>query len=52
MWSPTKLDFPFYDFFVIYYDFFKDSAKINKKRKRQNHCHCSKTTVQNRLGVI
>jgi hypothetical protein len=20
MWSPTKLDFPFYDFSVIYYD--------------------------------
>ena len=33
MWSPTKLDFLFYDFSVIYYDFFKDSAKINKKRK-------------------
>jgi hypothetical protein len=21
MWSPTKFDFSFYDFFVIYYDF-------------------------------
>jgi hypothetical protein len=30
MWSPTKLDFPFYDFYVIYYDFFKNSAEINK----------------------
>jgi hypothetical protein len=34
MWSLTKLDFPFYDFSVIYYDFFKDSAKINKKEKK------------------
>jgi hypothetical protein len=33
MWSPTKLDFLFYDFSVIYYDFFKDSAEINKKEK-------------------
>jgi hypothetical protein len=29
MWSPTKLDFLFYNFFVIYYDF----SKINKKEK-------------------
>ena len=27
MWSPTKLDFPFYDFSVIYYDF----PKIQRK---------------------
>jgi hypothetical protein len=33
MWSPTKLDFLFYDFSVIYYDFFKYSGKINKKDK-------------------
>jgi hypothetical protein len=33
MWSLTKLDFLFYDFSVIYYDFFKDSAEINKKEK-------------------
>jgi len=30
MWSPIKLDFSFYDFFTIYYDFFKDSTKINE----------------------
>jgi hypothetical protein len=36
MWSPTKLDFTFYDFSVIYYDFLKDSAEINKKSKKQN----------------
>jgi hypothetical protein len=35
MWSPTKLDFTFYDFSVIYYDFFKDSAEINKKAKNK-----------------
>jgi hypothetical protein len=33
MWRPTKLDFLFYDFSVIYYDFFKDSDEINKKEK-------------------
>jgi hypothetical protein len=33
MWSPTKLDFPFYDFSVIYYDFSKILAEINKKDK-------------------
>ena len=33
MWSPTKLDFLFYDFSVIYYDFFKDSVEINKNEK-------------------
>ena len=35
MWSPTKLNFYFYNFSVIYYDFFKDSAKINKKGKNK-----------------
>jgi hypothetical protein len=35
---------------MIYYDFFKDSAEINKKDKRQNHRYSNKTTVQNRLG--
>ena len=29
MWSPKKLNFLFYDFSVIYYDFFKDSAERN-----------------------
>jgi hypothetical protein len=45
MLSPTKLDFLFYDSFVIYYDFLKDLAEINKKRQRQNHYHGSKTIV-------
>jgi hypothetical protein len=43
---------------VIYYDFFKDSAEINKKEKA-NRWHCSNTAgtvakppFQNRLGVI
>jgi len=27
MWSPTKLDFLFYDFSVIYYDFSKIKSK-------------------------
>jgi hypothetical protein len=33
MWSPIKLDFLFYDFSVIFYDFFKDSVEINRKEK-------------------
>jgi hypothetical protein len=33
MWSPIKLDFLFYDFSMIYYDFFKDSTGINRKEK-------------------
>jgi hypothetical protein len=38
MWSPTKMYFSFYDFFMIYYDFFKDSDEVNLKEK-------DKTTV-------
>ena len=34
MRSPTKLDISFYDFSMIYYDFFDDSFEIKKK---QNH---------------
>jgi hypothetical protein len=41
MQSPTKLDFLFYDFLMIYYDF----SKIQWKKK-------DKTAVQNRFGVI
>jgi hypothetical protein len=37
MRSPTKFNFPFYDFFVIYYDFFKNSTKINKKEKHKTN---------------
>jgi hypothetical protein len=32
MWSPTKLDFSFYDFPVIYYDFSKIQRKSHYKR--------------------
>jgi hypothetical protein len=42
MWSPTKFDFLFFDFFfVIYYDFL-DLIEINKKEK-------DKVTFENRL---
>ena len=41
MWCPKKLDFPFYDFSVIYCDFFKHSTEINKKGKDKT----SKTTI-------
>ena len=37
-WSPIKLDFVFYDFFVIYYDFSKIQLKFFFKKK-------GKTTV-------
>jgi hypothetical protein len=43
MWSSTKLDFLFYDFFVIYYDFsviYYDSVEIKKYKT---------TVVQNRM---
>jgi hypothetical protein len=30
MWSPTKLNFLFYDFSVIYYDFSNIQRKIKK----------------------
>jgi len=33
MWSPTKLEFSFYDFSMIYYNFSKDLAEIKKKDK-------------------
>jgi hypothetical protein len=29
----NKIEFLFYNFSVIYYDFFKDLAEINKKEK-------------------
>jgi hypothetical protein len=45
MWSPTKLDFLFYDFSVIYYDFFKDLAEINRKRKSQKQLSLQQTIV-------
>jgi len=37
--SPTKFDFLFYNFTVIYYDFCKNSKEINKK---QNHAIVAK----------
>ena len=33
MWSLTKLDFLFYDFSMIYYDFSKIQPKLKKKTK-------------------
>jgi hypothetical protein len=38
----NKIGFFIYDFSVIYYDFFKDLAEINKKEK-------DKTVFENRL---
>jgi hypothetical protein len=43
MWSPTKLDFLFYNFSLIFERFNENK----KKRKWQNRRPCSKTTVQN-----
>jgi hypothetical protein len=36
-WSPTKLDFPFCKFSVIYYVIFKYLAEINIKEKERTH---------------
>jgi hypothetical protein len=44
--SPTRLNFPFYDFSAIYYDFFNDLAEINKKEKTKPPLK----TTYNRLG--
>ena len=38
MWNPTNLNFLFY-VFSIYYNFFKDWAKISLKEKEKNCCH-------------
>ena len=35
MWSLTKLNFPFYDFYVIYYNFSKNYPKQTKKKKEK-----------------
>ena len=42
MWSPTKLNFLFYDFSMIYYDFSK--IQPNKK-KEKDKTFCSKNFV-------
>ena len=51
MWSPIKLDFSFYDFSMIYYDFFKNSPKKFKPIVTvATRCYCSKTAVKNCPG--
>ena len=37
MWSPTKLNFSFYDFFMIYNDFSKFELIFLKKKKKQTY---------------
>ena len=44
MWSSIKLDSLFYDFIVIYNDFFKNSSEINKKMQQNR--------TANHLGVL
>ena len=51
MWSPTKLNFLFYDFFTIYYNFSKIQEK-QIKNKKTKLCYCSQTTVQNHLEEL
>jgi hypothetical protein len=48
MWSPTKLDFLFYDFFCDLLDFFKDWAEINKKEKDKT----ASKTAYNRVREV
>ena len=51
MWSPIKLDFLFHDFYMIYDDFFKNSPKINKKKRKFKPTGTVATAVKNRPGV-
>ena len=51
MWSPTKLDFLFYDFFVIYYDFSKIQLNFFKKRKNKNTVTVA-NSLQNRSREV
>jgi hypothetical protein len=44
MWNLTKLDFLFYDFSVIYYNFSKIQRKEIEKEKSKRR-YCSKTLV-------
>jgi len=50
MRSRTKLDFLFYDFSVIYYDFSKIIWKQIEKKKKSKPQYCSKTAIKNRRG--
>jgi len=52
MQSPTKLDFLFYDFSVIYDDFSDIIWKQIGKKKNSKPQYCSKTAIKNRPGVI
>ena len=47
MWSPIKLDFSFYDFSMIYYDFSKIHRKQIKKIKFKT---VAKPPLKNRPG--
>jgi hypothetical protein len=38
MWSPTKIDF-------LFYDFFKDSDEINKKEKDKTNVTVAKSLL-------
>ena len=41
-----KFNFPFYDFFVIYYNFFKYSFIINIKEKTTNKNHSERSYIR------
>jgi len=42
MWSPTKLNFSFYVFSMIYNDFSKIQLIFFKKGEKQNYGYCSR----------
>jgi hypothetical protein len=60
IWSPTKLDFSFYNFSAIYYNFLKIQPKQIKRQNwrycsnrwllYQSHGYCSNPPFQSRLG--
>jgi len=47
MWNLKKIDFLFYNFSVIYYNFFKYLAEINKKEKDKKFIEILCTKIYN-----
>jgi hypothetical protein len=52
MWSSIKLDFPFYDFSVIYYVFLKIQRKYIKKEKDKTTVTVSKPPSKTAWGLF
>ena len=50
MWSPKKVDFLFYDFSIIYYDFSKIQSECKKKEKGQKTLTVAKPPTKSGFG--